>query len=118
MFIHSLGRRIKNFLKLKAYLSPEESIQEIDHKDELPHLEKTEPHRVERWFYPNGKIKTVCYFHNDKLHGISTSYYENGNIKARENYFNGILEGLSKKYDEKGNLIAEEYYKNGRLVKK
>ncbi len=106
MFIHSIGKRIKNFLKVTVFYRKRK--ESNSYNDE----------NTKTWFYENGNVKALCRYENGKLHGISIHYYENGNIKLKETYQNGVLEGTTKKYDETGKLVAEEVYRGGNLIKR
>ena len=108
MFIHSLGKRFKNFLRIKIF-----SIQK--NKDYTKPGNDDE--NTKTWFYEDGSVKAICRYENGVLHGISIHYYENGNIKLKETYKNGLLEGLTKIYNEEGKVIKEEYYTEGELIK-
>lgn len=116
MLIHSIGKRIKDFLYVKVLGVPEKR-QEIIMEDHMPEVKKEES-RVEKWFYKSGGIKAECYYVKDKLEGISCYYYESGHIQAKENYKDGNLDGLTKRYHENGNIKFEEYYHGGKLVKR
>ncbi|GEM_PF-5771179 len=107
MFIHSLGKRIKNFFKIKIFTLRKRG-KDNSYRDE----------NTKTWYYDNGNIKALCRYENGKLHGISVHYYENGNVKLKETYVEGVLEGITKKYDENGKLIIEEIYRSGNLIER
>lgn len=111
--IHSVGKRIKNFLKVSIQ-TKNKSLQTLNRgKDELP--QKIAETRVERWFHDNGKLKAECFYQNNKLQGISNYYFPNGQVQARENYNEGVLQGLTKRYYETGTIRSEELYEKGKI---
>lgn len=115
MIIYTIGKRIKNFFKVK--ISSRSFSERVVHRkgtitDESAHTEL----RTEIWYFNNGKVKAELSYRYNKLEGISTFYYESGQIKAKENYKDGILEGLTKRYYETGALQSEEYYKRGTVL--
>ncbi len=108
MFIHSLGKRFKNFFRIKIFsIKRKKNYAAPGNDDE----------NTKTWFYENGSVKAVCRYRNGMLHGISVHYYENGNVKLKETYKNGILDGMTKLYDGEGKLLKEKYFKRGELVK-
>lgn len=116
MFIHSIGKRIKDFIGVKVLVKVDKP-QELN-AEEIDEYTEKEDERVERFHYPNGDIKAERYYHLNKLEGLARYYYPNGAIKAIENYHAGSLEGLSKKYYQSGKIQSEEYYRMGKLISK
>lgn len=114
--IHSVGKRIKNFLKVKIH-TKSDTIQTINKNVDNQKGKKSDT-RVERWFHENGKVKAECFYRNNQLQGISNYYYESGQVKARENYNEGLLHGMTKRYHPSGQISSEENYDRGKLVSK
>jgi antitoxin component YwqK of YwqJK toxin-antitoxin module len=72
--------------------------------------------KVEKEYYPNGKLKSVLNYKKDRLEGIALYYYENGNLKERVNYRKGKRERTGTTYYESGKLKEEITYDNGERV--
>lgn len=116
MIIYSIGKTIKNFVKVKIYLYANKVTGALSKKDTNAAGIPEEEGHYKRWYYPDGKIKAEVYLKNGKMEGIANLYHENGNIKAREFYRNDQLQGLSKWYYETGELKSEKYYRDGILA--
>ena len=62
--------------------------------------------RVEKQYYPNGKIKTVLRYNKaDQLNGPYKIYWPNGKLKEQGKYKNGALSGPIKRYKLTGALL-------------
>lgn len=68
-----------------------------------------------KFYYPNGKIRNVCYYLNGKKNGISIQYFPNGKISDSINYKDGHFNGLVKFYYPNGQLNFEDYYEDNKL---
>ncbi len=91
-----------------------------------------------RYYYPDGKLKTVSMVSNQGKRAVTTSYFRNGRKMAAGNYLNekkdstwqffsesnstivseesyqaGIIVGQSKVFYPEGGLSESHYYKNG-----
>ena len=116
MIIYSIGKRVKNFVKV--------IIRNFDHstpnKDvdyyEYNLSKDTAKDGVYVVRFENKNIKAELFYKDSKLNGICNFFYENGRIKAREAYKEGFLEGTSKKYYPFGILQSEEIYEKGKLI--
>ena len=53
-------------------------------------------------FSPNGELKEICNYIDDKLNGEFKSYYENWQIYIICNYIDDIKNGSYKSYHENG----------------
>lgn len=118
MIIYSIGKRIKNFIKVKVFDSNQsiKSAPSIIYKVNVgAPLKKVKDGKVV-YYYESGKIKAECNYSNYKLEGISVYFFEDGKVKAKEFYKDGALEGLSKRYYNNGIVNSEEYYKKGVLL--
>lgn len=69
--------------------------------------------RIEKEYYPDGKLKVEAQYKDNFLNGNYKEYYQNGNLAVEENYKNGKLEGIKKVYFENGNIEWEAIYKEG-----
>jgi len=114
MIFLSVGKRIKNFSKVRIY----SFVNRLTHKkgEETDRREGTV--EIKRLYYPDGTLKLETNHRNGKLDGIANYYYESGGLKAREFYRNNTLQGLSKWYYESGEVKSERYYKDGDLTNK
>jgi len=72
--------------------------------------------KVEKEYYPNGKMKSVLNYKNGQLEGIALYYHENGNLKERVNYRRGKRERTGTTYYESGKLKEEITYEDGEPV--
>ncbi|HPI04024.1 MAG TPA: hypothetical protein PLB12_01610 [Candidatus Goldiibacteriota bacterium] len=69
------------------------------------------------WYYESGDIKTTQEVKRGAADGRIIFYYE-GNIKEHEGVIkNGKRIGEFKYYDRQGKLIKSEFYSNGSVVK-
>ena len=118
MIIYSIGKRIKNFIKVKVFNSQKniKSSPSIVYKVNVGDSPKKIEEGKVVYYYESGKIKAECNYKNYQLDGISNYFFENGKIKAKECYKDGALEGLSKRYYMNGIVNSEEYYKKGILM--
>lgn len=67
------------------------------------------------WFFPNGKIKTVCDYRNNKRNGTHRKFHENGKEKFVAEYANGKKDGKLMMYYPDGTIWRKESYKKGEL---
>ena len=114
MIFYSLGKRIKNFIKVKIFLG-EKELSADSYKTKSAHSDGRIREGIITHYYESGNISSECAYKDYLLEGISNFYFENGIIKARENYKRGVLQGITKRYFENGKLKTEEYYTNGIL---
>ena len=68
---------------------------------------------VEEYFYPDGKLRMMGEFKNDKKNGHWISYYDNSNKWSEGFYVDGINEGKTTTWHENGQKYYEGYYKKG-----
>lgn len=72
------------------------------------------PQGTFKYYYPNGKLKTVSEF----ITGVSrvnvTTYHENGNMASKGTFINQQKDGLWQYFSEKNVLLSEENYKLGK----
>ncbi len=67
-------------------------------------------------FYPDGTIKAVTTYKNDKKHGVEHIFYGDGaTLKYSNNYINGKRHGIQQSYDKSAILIQEVNYNYGLL---
>ena len=66
-----------------------------------------------KYFFANGKLKSVCNYVDNKKEGEEILYYNNGSVKTTRNYVNDILEGPYKEFNLKGKLISLYSYIEG-----
>lgn len=66
-------------------------------------------------YYPNGKVRTKGYYHNNEKIGLWEFYYPNGNLK--EQYTIGKIIDTNNLYYHSGGIIGtyEYYYENGDI---
>jgi antitoxin component YwqK of YwqJK toxin-antitoxin module len=100
-------------------------------------IEKTRPHGLWTYYYPNGdKRREMNYnvgilegeyfewlennvlvfeahYKNDSLYGPFRSYDEKGIIMTSGEYYANSYHGLIKEYDQNGQLSTETYYVKG-----
>jgi len=114
MILYSIGKRIKNFIRVKVLSDFKIQPDKIISGEEF--LKNNISDGIVCWYYDNGKIKSECSYKKNMLNGISTHYYKSGKVKAKENYKDNKLEGLSIYYYENGSLMSEENFRNGKLI--
>ena len=69
------------------------------------------------WYYESGDIKITQEVKKGEANGRIIFYYE-GNVKEHEGVIkNGKRTGEFKYYDNKGRLIKSEYYRNGSVIR-
>jgi len=68
---------------------------------------------IEEFYYPDGKIRMMGEYKNDKKDGHWISYYDNGNKWSEGYYANGINEGKTTTWHENGQKYYQGYYKKG-----
>jgi antitoxin component YwqK of YwqJK toxin-antitoxin module len=67
-----------------------------------------------RYFYPNGKIKTISKVSSGGKRAVTISYFPNGNKMAAGNYLNEKKDSTWQFFSESnGTLVSEETYKSG-----
>ena len=118
MILYTIGKRIKNFIRVKVLSDFAIDKKRIINGDEYLKNKRSIKDGIVCWYYDNGKIKAECNYKNYVLEGISTYYYESGEVKAKENYKGNKLSGVSMRYFENGRLMNEETYKEGNLLYK
>jgi antitoxin component YwqK of YwqJK toxin-antitoxin module len=114
--IYSIGKRIRNYIKVRIYQFRNSSIHNDFYDNPDNNGDDPANYEFKKFYYDSGNIKTEAYYENGKLQGIANYYYEYGNFKAREFYKDNQLNGLSKWYYESGEIKSERYYQNGTLV--
>lgn len=73
-------------------------------------FKNNEPYGLNKYYYQNGKLESLCYRENSKITKEITEYYSNGKVK-RYIIFDPLgLEAFIVKYDEKGLTIDFEGY--------
>lgn len=65
-------------------------------------------------FYSSGKIESEIYFNDGVINGTYTLYYENGVMSDLDMYYLGQPVWTSK-FDKEGYLVMEEIYLDGKL---
>lgn len=72
------------------------------------------PQGTFKYYYPNGKLKSVSEF----VTGVSkvnvTTYHENGNVASKGTFINQQKDGKWKYFNDKNVLLSEENYKLGK----
>lgn len=63
--------------------------------------------------YPDGSVKTECFYKNNRLHGPATFWSKSGKILAKSWFINGLQEGKSYWYYPSGKLYSIQQYKQG-----
>lgn len=71
--------------------------------------------KVEKDFYPNGKLKSITVLQNKTISGY-TEYYPNGNKKKINKYRNGFEYGEQLEYYQNGNIKTSRLIFNTRAV--
>lgn len=67
-----------------------------------------------RYFYPDGKLKTVSVITGQGTRARTVSYFKNGKMMASGNYLDEKKDSIWRFYNEKdGNLVSEENYTRG-----
>jgi antitoxin component YwqK of YwqJK toxin-antitoxin module len=67
-----------------------------------------------RYFYPDGKVKTVSFFSDGGRRARTVSYFKNGNMMARGNYLDEKKDSTWQFFSETdGSLRSEENYLAG-----
>lgn len=116
MILYSIGKRIKNFIRVKVLSDFKIKKDKIISGEEYLKNKDKIAEGIVCWYYDNGKIKSECHYKSSMLNGISIHYYKSGKVKAKENYKQNRLEGLSIHYYENGRLMSEENYRGGTLI--
>jgi len=69
-----------------------------------------------RYFYPNGKLKTIAVVSDNGKRAVTTSYFTNGRKMAAGNYLNEKKDSIWQFFSESnGTLVSEERYNNGLI---
>ena len=78
------------------------------------------PQGTFKYYYPNGKLKSVSEFVTGVSRVNVTTYHENGNVASKGTFVNQQKDGLWQYFNGKNVLLSEENYKlgkkNGRFV--
>ncbi len=70
-----------------------------------------------RYFYPDGKLKTVSILSNQGKRAVTISYFPNGRKMAAGNYLNEKKDSTWQFFSESnGSLVSEEQYVNGMIT--
>jgi len=67
-------------------------------------------------YYQDGKIEFKGYLKDDEFVGIRYSYYPNGNVKDKGQFLDGKIDGIWEYYYENGKLNKKVEYKQGKEV--
>ena len=71
---------------------------------------KNYSHRLQKEWYQEGNLRSVCRFVNDNRHGVQESWHENGNIKSRYSCIEGKKDGPYNLWYENGSPHFSENY--------
>ncbi len=113
MIFYSIGKRVKDFVKVTIFLKPKNRGSGIFNSKD-----NQEAVKIVKRYYDDGKMKAECSYKSEKLEGLSVHYYENGQVKLKENYRDGLLEDLSIGFYQTGRVEYEVYYKRGKVLYK
>lgn len=69
--------------------------------------------KIQKTYFSNGQIQTICDIVNGEKHGEFTRYFENGQIAIISTYVHGKSHGSLKEYYENGQIAEEGEYING-----
>ena len=77
-----------------------------------------EIHGVEKTWYMNGQLSSVCSYVNDgEKHGVEKGWYMNGELMLSTPYVNGKVDGVVKWWHENGRLASVSLYVNGDILR-
>lgn len=74
--------------------------------------EKGEKQGIFKQWWPNGNLRYLFNYKNDKYDGKQIVYFHFGKVQEEKNYINGIEEGVQRIWDSTGNLISNYTVKN------
>ena len=77
-------------------------------------FENDVPKGTFKYYYPNGKVKSVSEFVTGVSRVNVTTYHENGNVASKGTFINQQKDGQWKYYSDKNVLLSEENYKLGK----
>ena len=72
------------------------------------------PQGTFKYYYPNGKLKSVSEFVTGVSRVNVTTYHENGNVASKGTFINQQKDGQWQYFSEKNVLLSEENYKLGK----
>lgn len=99
-----------------TYYTGEKKIAaEILESDRMIRKEGTIPDGPVVECYPDGAVKRVVNYRNQRCHGQSLTYYHSGELLEEQYFCNGRLDGPSVRYRRDGILWMETSYLSGRL---
>lgn len=65
-------------------------------------------------YYPNGGIKEITHFKNNKLHGINVEFFKDGMVSHINQFYNGVICDKQLMYHSSGNLyMLKDFNKKG-----
>jgi len=71
--------------------------------------------KVEKKYYPNGKIKEkITIYNNEETNFLRELYYPNGNLKQEMKFTDSKIDGWVKDYYEDGELDTKMFFKKGK----
>ena len=70
---------------------------------------------VFKQWWPNGNLRYLFNYNNDKYEGKQIVYFHFGKIQEEKNYKNGQEEGIQRIWDSTGNLISNYTVKNNKI---
>jgi antitoxin component YwqK of YwqJK toxin-antitoxin module len=68
---------------------------------------------VAKEYYPNGQVRYIYHYVNDKFEGDSIQYYPNGQVHVMVGHKNNQKHGLYQEFYEDGQLMAEYHFEGG-----
>ena len=72
------------------------------------------PQGTFKYYYPNGKLKSVSEFVTGVSRVNVTTYHENGNVASKGTFINQQKDGQWQYFSDKNVLLSEENYKLGK----
>jgi len=60
------------------------------------------------YFYPNGQLKQISFYKDDKNHGPCATWHQNGNIRSEGNFENNKMDGIWTWYRKDGKKYLED----------
>jgi antitoxin component YwqK of YwqJK toxin-antitoxin module len=83
-------------------------------KEEIPWVDG-EVHGMKKKYFPDGTVRTMVSYKNDKVHGPTYVYDEEGNLLRKTNYVNGERHGNRTDYWPNGNPLRVIRYEHGEI---
>ena len=73
-------------------------------------------HGEYKFWYANGQLGELEYFHHGELHGVGKHWFETGDVREHNIYKFGVKHGEYRTWDIHGDMLMHLFFQNGENI--